>query len=142
MPDNEILEHSVKAIEYRFAKAIKGSKDNFGNFKISKYTRSPAEIINHMYDLAIKTKTKIKEGHFNCPTPDRLNFNEEVTRFFIILGELQTMIKNNKIDIETTKRLLQGSILDIATHIGQIAMLNGLNGNRIPKESYYDADLE
>jgi len=40
------------------------------------------------------------------------------------------------------KRLLQGPILDMATHIGQLAMLNGLNGNPVPKESYYNADIE
>lgn len=94
-----------------------------------------------MVDLATKTNTMIKEGHFNCPPPELLDFSQECERFYFGLSELKTSINNYEIDIEICKKLLQGPILDIATHIGQIAMLNGLNDNRIPKESYYLADL-
>jgi hypothetical protein len=139
---NEILYHSIRTIEYRFTKATAGSKDNFGDFKISDHTRTPNEIINHMFDLATKTKTMIKEGHFNCPSPERLEFKAETKRFLSGLKELQTVIGETEIEIEISKKLLQGPILDIVTHIGQIAMLNGLNGNKIIKESYYSADLE
>jgi hypothetical protein len=139
---NEILNHSIKAIEYRFKKATAGSKDNFGDFKISDHTRTPNEIINHMFDLATKTKTMIREGHFNCPLPERLEFKAETKRFLSGLKELQTVIGETEIEIEISKKLLQGPILDIVTHIGQIAMLNGLNGNKISKESYYSANLE
>ena len=95
-----------------------------------------------MFDLAAKTNTMIKEGHFNCPPPAMLGFNEECKRFLIELKKLQTSINNYEIDIEICKKLLQGPILDITTHIGQISMLNGLNDNKIPKESYYSADLK
>jgi hypothetical protein len=139
---NEILIHSIKAINYRFMKAIAGSKDNFGNYKVNPDTRSPCEIINHMFDLATKTKSMITEGHFNCPSPEALDFNDESKRFIASLQELQSVMSEREIDIEISKKLLQGPILDIATHIGQIAMLNGLNGNKIPKESYYSADLK
>lgn len=138
---SEILYHSIKAIEYRFAKATAGSKVDFGDFKISEHTRTPNEIINHMFDLATKTNTMIREGHFNCPSPKLLNFNEECKRFLSELSELKNSIGNNDIDLEICKKLLQGPLLDITTHIGQIAMLNGLNDNKIPKESYYSADL-
>ncbi|PSL48297.1 hypothetical protein CLV51_1021164 [Chitinophaga niastensis] len=139
---NEILKHSINAIEYRFIKATAGSKDNFGDYKISDHTRSPNEIINHMYDLATKTKTMIKEGHFNCPVPESLKFEDEVKRFLSAIKELEAVIANSEISIEISKKLLQGPILDMATHIGQIAMLNGLNGNKITKESYFAADLD
>jgi hypothetical protein len=139
---NEILIHSIKAINYRFIKATAGSKDNFGNYKVNPNTRSPCEIINHMFDLARKTRSMITEGHFNCPSPEILDFNGESNRFIGSLQELQSVMNEKEIDIEISKKLLQGPILDIATHIGQIAMLNGLNGNKIPKENYYSADLK
>lgn len=94
-----------------------------------------------MFELATKTKTMINEGHFNCPTPGNLEFEEESERLQSTLKELKTAISKKEIDTEISKKLLQGPILDIATHIGQIAMLNGLNGNKILKESYYSTDL-
>lgn len=138
---NEILSHSIKAIAYRFSKAIAGSKDNFGEFRISTRTRNVNEIVNHMYDLVLKIKIKIKEGHFNCPPPEPLNFEGENLRFITGLLELGMIIKAAEIDIVTEKRLLQGPVLDMATHIGQISLLNGLNGNKIIKENYYAVDL-
>ncbi len=139
---NEILKHSIKAIEYRFIKAIAGSKNDFGTFKISEHTRCPNEIINHMFDLAAKTSTMIKEGHFNCPPPECLDFETEVSRFVSGLHQLMEVMDIYDIKPEIGKKLLQGPILDIAAHIGQIAMLNGLHGNKIGKENYYSAELE
>lgn len=139
--NNEFINHSIKSIEYRFRKAIQGSNDNFGDFKISNHSRTPNEIINHMFDLAIKTKTMITEGHFNCPVPENLKFELETERFLLELNELKREIEKKEISFEIGKKLLQGPIIDIATHIGQIAMLNGLNGNKITKEDYYSADI-
>jgi hypothetical protein len=141
MSDNELLAHSIKALAYRFTKAINGSTDNFGHYKISPHTRSPNEIINHMDDLVIKTIAMIQKGHFNCPPPEELDFEGERNRLVDGLQKLRTTIESTLIEDDVCKRLLQGPILDIATHIGQLAMLNGLNGNKIQKESYYSADI-
>lgn len=143
MKENNIfLNHSIKTIEYRFRKAIEGSSDNFGNFKISNQSRTPNEIINHMFDLAAKTKSMIIHGHFNCSTPENLKFEKEIERFLLMLKELKEEIQKKEISLEISKKLLQGPIIDITTHIGQISMLNGLNGNKIIKQDYYSTDLE
>lgn len=137
----ELLIHAVKAIQYRFVKVTNDSKEHFGTFKISNHTRSPCEIINHLFDLTAKTKYMITEGHFKCPAPLSLNFADEKHRFLSGLKDLQTVMTNGEIDIEMCRRLLQGPLLDMATHVGQLAMLNGLHGNKIPKENYYEATL-
>lgn len=138
----QILIHAIKAIQYRFTKAIQGSKEDFGLFKISDHTRTPNEIINHISDLAAKTKSMIKENHFNVIAPQLRDFNTEKERLLNELKELILEIELSELDLDKSKKLLQGPILDIATHIGQIAMLNGLNGNKIVKENYYSAELE
>ncbi len=135
----QILVHTVKTINYRFIKVINGSKENFGEFKISDHTRTPNQIINHMFDLAAKTRTFIMEGHFNIMSPALLDFDSEKERLIAELKELSTVIETISFDMDTGKKLLQGPLADIITHIGQLAMLNGLNGNKIPKESYYNA---
>jgi hypothetical protein len=139
--NNEILIHALKAVNYRFIKATDGSKENFGSFKISAHTRSPSEIVNHMFDLVTKTQSMISEGHFNTTPPAVLDFTDECHRFVAALDALQSLMSETEIDIEVSKKLLQGPILDIASHIGQIAMLNGLKDNKISKVSYYSADL-
>ncbi|GAB3966958.1 hypothetical protein GCM10028806_08380 [Spirosoma terrae] len=141
MSDSDLLAHAIGALAYRFTVAISGCSESFGNYKISSHTRSPTEILNHMYDLVIKTMTMIQEGHFNCPPPEILSFDSEYNRLVEGLQELREIVKTVPIADDVCKRLLQGPILDIATHIGQLAMLNGLNGNKIPKENYYIADI-
>lgn len=137
--NNLLLIHAVKVIEYRFIKATNGSTKSFGDFKISEHTRTPTEIINHMFDLVAKTKSLIVDGHFNIAPIGLFDFEQEKERLLFGLRDLQTIIKTSEIDFEIIKKILQGPVMDITTHIGQIAMLNGLHGNKIPKESYYDS---
>jgi hypothetical protein len=138
----QVLSHIIKTIQYRFIKAITGSKEDFGLFRLNEHTRSPNEIVYHMFDLAAKTKCMIKSGHFDVPSHQLPDFSGETKRFLSELEELQLVIDSFTIDLELSKKLLQGPILDMVTHIGQISMLNGLHGNKIQKESYYNADIK
>ncbi len=137
----EFLNHALKAIKYRFEKATKGSLDNFGEFRVSDHTRSPSGIVNHMFDLVNKTISIITDGDMNTESPELMKFDEECQRFVIGLEKLMIVLQQSQIDLFICKRLLQGPILDITTHIGQLALLNGLNGNKIEKEIYYALDL-
>ncbi|MBD2703341.1 hypothetical protein IC229_22035 [Spirosoma sp. BT702] len=141
MSANDLLAHAVKALAYRFIKATTGSTDSFGGYKLNSHTRSPNEILNHMYDLVVKTRTMIQQGHFNCPIPEVLPFEPERDRLINGLGELRTAIESHQIEDDVCGRLLQGPLLDLASHIGQLAMLTGLNGTIIQRENYYRADI-
>lgn len=57
------------------------------------------------------------------------------------MTELQDIMRRTGIDEDMAQKLLQGPVIDMATHIGQIAMLNGLHGNKIPKQNYFAADV-
>ncbi|HLO45203.1 MAG TPA: hypothetical protein VK175_12785 [Leadbetterella sp.] len=137
----ELLNNVLKAIKYRFEKATNGSLESFGEFRLSDQTRSPSEIVNHMFDLVNKTNSIITGGEMNTEIPVLLKFDEECHRFVVGLEKLMTALKKSQIDLSVCMKLLQGPILDITTHIGQIALLNGLNGNKIGKENYYALDL-
>ncbi|WOK07945.1 hypothetical protein RT717_04790 [Imperialibacter roseus] len=140
--NNELLRHTVAAIRYRLTKAIAQTSDGFGEYKVSAHTRTPNEIINHMTDLALKATMMVEEGHFNSPAPPSLTFTKEVARFNDSLTALSRVLEAKELDPSLVKKLLQGPILDMATHVGQIAMLNGLNGNKVPNENYFAADLK
>ena len=139
---NELLRHTLSTIGYRFQKAVNNSNENFGDFKIGKETRTPNEIVNHMFDLLSKTKIFVSEGRFDNAVPTKLDFNSEVERFHLKLGNLDNAFSSNELDINYSKRLLQGPLLDIMCHVGQIAMLSGLNGNRIQAEEYSSANIQ
>ncbi|MEJ7691749.1 hypothetical protein [Daejeonella sp.] len=138
---NYMLAQAIKSIEYRFIKSTISSKEGFGEFKISPQTRTPVEIMNHMFDLARKTKTMVTEGHFNVPAVEISGFSEERERLLNEIKVLTLVISESEIDLDIAKKLLQGPVMDMATHTGQIAMLNGIHGNKIPGESFYDVEM-
>lgn len=139
--DIQIVAHIVKTIEYRFLKSINGSTDGFGLFSLNSHTRCPNEIIQHMYELANQTNLMIQKEHFDVASSPMLDFNGEKDRFLKELCVLQSLIETSAIDVKMIKKLIQGPLSDMLTHIGQLAMLSGLYGNKIPKENYYDALL-
>jgi hypothetical protein len=94
-----------------------------------------------MFDLLSKTKIFITEGRFDNIAPTRLDFNSEVERFHLELSNLDNAFSKNELDINYSKRLLQGPLSDIMCHVGQIAMLSGLSGNRIQAEDYSSATI-
>ncbi|MEQ9377900.1 MAG: hypothetical protein RIG68_22120 [Imperialibacter sp.] len=140
--NNELLSHTVAAIRYRLTRAVAQTSDGFGEYKVSAHTRTPNEIINHMTDLALKATMMVEEVHFNSPAPTQLTFEKELARFNESLTALSKLLEAKELDPSLMKKLLQGPILDMATHVGQIAMLNGLNGNKVPKENYFAADMK
>lgn len=139
---NELLIHTVKTIRYRFIRAVQGASASFGEFRIAPDTRKPEEIVNHMFDLTTKTISLLQHGHFGAPRHEQRNFEQEQERFLSALNTLQDLFRRLQPEPAQAKKLLQGPLLDMVTHIGQLAMLNGLHGNKVPRENYFDARLE
>lgn len=140
--NNDFLIHVLKTIEYRFKIATAQNNPDFGDFKITTHTRSPKQIVNHMFELIDKTKRKIQIGDFKSPSPELLDFEGESKRFISGIHQLIRVLEEHSLDPEESKRLLQGPILDASTHVGQISMLNGIHGKPTPYESYYVAPIE
>lgn len=101
--NNQLLIHLIKTIQYRFTKAINGSKANFGVYKLNEHTRSPNEIIQHMYDLAVKTNCIIKGESAPTISYQPLDFTGEMNRFIDQLKKLSFTIEESTIDIVLCK---------------------------------------
>ena len=78
---NEFLRHTIATIKYRFDKSVKDSKENFGEFNLGKGSRSPIEIINHMYYVLNSTRIYLEEERFNNELPENLTQSQEIERF-------------------------------------------------------------
>lgn len=138
---NEYLRHTLATIDYRFQKSVKYQNADFGNFTLGKESRSPAEIINHMYFVLSSTTRYIQEQTIQKEEPDQLDLALEIERFKSAIKNLDEVLSENELDINYSKRLLQGPLSDMLTHIGQISMLSRLNNNPIEWEDFSSSPI-
>lgn len=138
---NELLRHILSTINYRFQKSVKYSGDDFGDFTLGKGSRTPNEIINHMYQVLNWTRIFVLEESQKKGIPEKLNLKLEIDRFKEELKQLDKVFSEKEIGMNYSKRLLQGPLSDIFTHIGQISMLSRLNNNPIEGEDFSAASI-
>ena len=139
---NEYLRHTLSTINYRFQKSVKYRNADFGDFSLGKGSRSPKEIINHMYFVLRSTILYIEEEKIQTVEPDKLNLELEIDRFSLEIQNLDKVLAENELDINYSKRLLQGPLSDVLTHIGQISMLSRINNNPIEWEDFSSSKIQ
>ncbi|MDF1697943.1 MAG: hypothetical protein P1U56_19000 [Saprospiraceae bacterium] len=139
--NNDYLRHTLATIDYRFQKSVKYSTFDFGNFSLGNGSRSPTEIIHHMFDVLHSTTLFIQEGQKQKVSHQKLNLNEEIDRFLLEIKQLDNVLTEQELDMNYSKRLLQGPLSDILTHIGQISMLSRLNNHPIEREDFSSANI-
>lgn len=139
---NEFLRHTIATIKYRFDKSVKDHTEDFGKFSLGKGSRSPIEILNHMYHVLLSTRIFLEEERFNDEQPEPLTLPQEIERFNRELVTIDKTLDVRELPINYAKRLLQGPLSDILTHIGQIAMLQRLNNQPIQGEDFSAATIE
>ena len=139
---NEYLRHTLATIAYRFQKSVHNASDSFGEFQAGNSVRSPGEIINHMYQVVRATRIFIEEERFEKSAPEMLVFSEEIRRFNGELKALDDLLSAQELGIDYAKRLLQGPLSDILTHVGQLSMLSRLDNRPIEGEDFSSAPIK
>jgi hypothetical protein len=136
-----LLRHYLAALAYRTQKALRGAPAGFAAFRAGPQTRTPQELIRHMGGL-------INYALWLVTTPRPVlrtlaTFDEEVTRFHQLLGELADHIAGGGSFGETSPaHLLQGPLADAMTHAGQLALLRRLAGSPVPPEDFVEAAID
>lgn len=138
---NELLRHTLSTIAYRFQKSVSSANEDFGNFRAAEDSRTAVEIINHIFDIINKTKVFIKDDRFDKSLPSQLDFKSEIDRFHDTLQELDFLLSETELEIDYSKKLIQGPLSDVLSHIGQIALMSGLDGNKIKGENFSSAKI-
>ncbi len=139
---NEYLRHTLATIAYRFQKSVSRASNEFGDFNLGHGTRKTVEIVNHIYQLVKATKVYIQDGKYDKEKPENLSLKLEIERFNAELRELDSVLTEKVLESDFSKRLLQGPLADILTHIGQISMMSRLNGNSIDDEDFASAPIK
>ena len=139
---NEYLRHTLSTIAYRFQKSVHNTSETFGDFYLGKSVRTPIEIINHMYRVLHWTRTFIQEESFDKIAPEILDLEGEIERFNNELEALDNLLSSRELGINYAKRLLQGPLSDILTHVGQLSMLCRLDDHPIEGEDFSSAPIK
>lgn len=139
---NEFLRHTLSTIAYRFQKAVNKAETEFGSFTAGNGSRTPNDIINHMYHVLSATRIFILEENYSKEKPEKLDLKSEIDRFNKEVKNFDIVLTEKQLGINNAKRLLQGPLSDLLTHIGQISMLSRLNGNPIMGEDFSSATIK
>jgi hypothetical protein len=134
------LRHTLATVAYRAAKAFRNAPPEFGAFKASPHTRTPAEIVSHMGDLYDWALT-IARGNEQWRGDNLSNWQAAVDRFFASLKHFDDYLAAGHAIASPAGKIYQGAIADSLTHIGQINILRGIFGSPVKGESYYRSEI-
>ncbi len=138
---NPILRHTVAALAYRAAKALRGAPPEFASFRAAPGVRTPLEIVAHLGDL-FEWALGLADGkHVWKPAPAD-SWDAQVSRFFAALEAFdQRLASPAPLGFDPGK-LFQGPIADALTHVGQINLLRRMAGCQVRGENYFAAEIE
>ena len=140
MPAPDLYRHILAAIAYRFQKAVRGAAPDYPGFEAGAGVRRPVEIVNHMTSVLEFARAMLTGT--DRLKPDPKPWAEEIDRFHDLLATLDELLKKKSYEETTLKKVLQGPLSDVLTHIGQLATLRRLSGDPLPGESYVKANIQ
>ncbi len=135
----EVLVHLLVTIRYRFDHVTAEIGDDYPQFYLGYGVRTPLQILYHMRGLIYYAK-KILTGQMT-QMAEMSGWEEEVQLFYASLNDLKDTIRYSEISRDQMLRITQGPISDALTHIGQMAMLNRVNGTPVEKHNYSKAKI-
>ena len=140
--DRELLLHFLAAIAYRAQKALRDAPAGFPDFAAGGRARTPVEILRHMTSLMGYTRTLFLGGTYPFEPEPLPSFGDEIARFHRLLEDVGALIRSDERCSISTEQLLQGTLADTMTHVGQLAMLRRLAGSPVPPENFIYAQVE
>ncbi|HEY8182079.1 MAG TPA: hypothetical protein VII32_07545 [Thermoanaerobaculia bacterium] len=136
----DFLRHALATLAYRGGKVMRNAPEGFADFRAGEKTRTPVQIVAHLGDL-LEWGMVLARGEKNWNEAKPQAWDAEVERFFDALHRFDDLLASNQPLGCSGERLFQGPIADALTHVGQLAMLRGLAGERVRAENYFGADV-
>jgi hypothetical protein len=140
--ESNFLRHYIATIVYRLDKAIKNAPDIYPYFKIGNGVRSPVEILS-LISFVLTCAHSVFHNYDCLEEPEVSTWEVEIKRFYDIIEKLDKAISAGLPQRErVVEKLLQGPLSDAMTHIGQLSMLRRMANDPLPKENFFDANIE
>ena len=137
---NDFLRHTLATLAYRGGKVVRDAPEGFADFRAGETTRTPLQIVAHIGDL-LEWGMVLARGEKSWKEVPPQSWDAEVERFFASLSRFDDLLGSDQPLGCSAERLFQGPIADAFTHVGQLAMLRGLAGERVRAENYFGADV-
>ena len=131
----ELLRHLVATIAYRFQRVVNQCDPEFGDFSVGEGVRTPREITHHMRDVIAATYEKLVDQPRVKLVEE--SWQGEIATFHQALEALDQALISSSASELLFKKLLQGPLSDVLTHIGQVAMLRRMYGSPVPGVNYF-----
>jgi hypothetical protein len=136
----DFLRHALATLAYRGGKVMRNAPEGFADFRAGEKTRTPLQIVAHLGDL-LEWGIILARGEKSWNEAKPQAWDAEVERFFDALHRFDDLLASDQPLGCSGQRLFQGPIADAFTHVGQLAMLRGLAGERVRAENYFGADV-
>ena len=139
---NKLLNHTLLTIQHRFQIAIDQLDEDFKDFNAGNQSRTPLQLVQHINDL-LEAKCHHLINEQNVEASHRSEkFHYETKQTFLLLKKLNDRFFDEQINLDSQKRLIQGPLSDIFTHIGQILLLRRLYGKPAKGGNYASTDIK
>ena len=136
----QMLRHTVAALAYRAAKAVREAPVGFADFQACDSCRTPGKLLSHLGDLS-DWALSMATGENKWQEAPALSWDESTKRFFAALQKFDNYLASDAPLACTEERLFQGPVADALTHVGQIVYLRRLAGVPIRSENYFKAAI-
>jgi hypothetical protein len=141
-PDTtRILRHLVATISYRASRSLRDAPSGFEEARLTDGGMNARELVLHMTNvLAFALATVSGTDRVRH---EALDWPREIERFYTLLGDLDTKLRDGVVVEEGMDlRLVQGPLADTLTHIGQLHATRRKAGAPVPPTNYIRADVQ
>lgn len=139
--ENKLLRHTLLTIQHRFQISVDQLDEEFKNFSAGNYSRTPLQLVQHINDLLeVKCNQLINDNFFDASHRSE-DFHLETKQTYQLLKKLDHQFLDQPINIAIQKKLIQGPLSDIFTHIGQILLIRRLYGKPAKGGNYSSTDV-
>jgi hypothetical protein len=137
----DALRHVLVAVAYRLEHAVAGAPEGFAAFEPSGGARTPHELVRHLRRL-VRLATGAWTGSAIDDTAP-LDWEGELDALYDELRELDGLFQTTPApqgDVGA-HQVLQGPLLDAATHVGQLALLRRMAGAPVERRSFWRIEM-
>lgn len=134
------VRHTLAAMAYRSARALKDVPEGYASRALGDGAMTANELVTHMtavlgYVLSKLTKTERERI-------ESKGWGEDVAGFYAMIGRVDAELEGEvRLEEGELERILQGPLLDVFTHIGQLASIRRVAGSPVPGENYRLAEV-
>jgi hypothetical protein len=139
-----LLRHHLAALALRFQHALRDAPPGFAEFRIGHGVRTPAALVAHVAGvLATADRLLDADAPPGRPAPPEGPWEARVAAVHDALARLDARFADPVFtpDPAVLQRVLQGPLVDAATHVGQLLLLRRLAGAPAAPAAYLRADV-